>query len=170
MNRPQPDEFIPYQQKYIDSVSDDVLAELRNQVETFSNFLESIPSDKHNFAYAGGKWTVKELLGHVIDTERIMAYRLLRFSRKDATPLPGFEENDYVQNSNFSDQKFNDLIEEFKAVRTANLFLFKSLTDEQINLRGIASDNTVTVRALLYVIAGHVNHHKMIIEERYLSA
>lgn len=170
MNRPQPYEVIPYQQKYIDTVTDDVIAELESQADSFSDFLKSIPEEKHNFAYADGKWTLKELLGHIIDTERIMAYRVLRFSRNDTTPLPGFDENKYVEHCNFSSQNFDKLIEEFKAVRISNLYLFKSLTESQLTLQGISNGNPQSVRALLFVIAGHVNHHKMIIKDRYLSA
>ncbi len=168
MKRPQPDEFIPFQQKYIDAAGENVFAELENQVTDFSAFLQAIPASKHNFAYAEGKWTIKELVGHVIDTERIMAYRMLRFARKDATPLAGFEEDEYVSNAHFSNQDFNLMVEEFALLRKANLFLFKSLTEEEINRRGVASGNVVSVRALLFILAGHVNHHRKVMVERYL--
>jgi uncharacterized damage-inducible protein DinB len=168
MNRPQPDEFGSFFKGYIDAVNDNPLNELEAQLTDFPRFLSSIPEQKHDFAYAEGKWTLKEVLGHMLDTERIMTYRLLRFSRKDSTVLPGFEEDDYVRNSTYRHREFEGLIEEFKAVRQANLFLFKSLSDEQLDLRGTASNNPLSVRALLFIIAGHLKHHKRVIQERYL--
>ena len=168
MKRPQPDEYGSFHKTYIDKAKDDVLAELEEQLLSFSSFLKSIPSDKENFAYAEGKWTVKEILGHIIDTERIMAYRLMRVARNDDTPLPGFKENSYVQNAHFSSQVFTTMIDEFKAVRNANLFLFKSLSEEELDRRGIASNLPVSVRSLLFIIAGHLNHHIAVIKERYL--
>ena len=168
MKRPQPDEYGSFYKTYIDKAKDDVLAELEEQLLSFSSFLKSIPSDKENFAYAEGKWTVKEVLGHIIDTERIMAYRLMRVARNDDTPLPGFEENSYVQNAHFSSQDFTTMIDEFKAVRNDNLCLFKSLSEEELDRRGIASNLPVSVRSLLFIIAGHLNHHIAVIKERYL--
>lgn len=169
MNRPQPDEYGAFYQGYINIVNDDVLAELTDQLVTLPDFLRSVPVAKADFAYAEGKWTIKELLGHIIDTERIMAYRLLRFARNDATELPGFDENHYVRHSNFATQNFFDLIKEFEAVRKANLYLFKSLTDTDLDRKGIASNSPLSVRALLFILAGHAKHHQKIIEERYLS-
>lgn len=167
--RPQPDEYGTFFGRYVNEVSEDVLAELEDQLPEVGNFLYSIPADKHNFAYAEGKWTVKELVGHLIDTERIMAYRVLRFSRKDSTELPGFEENDFVLNSTFQTREFTNLIDEFIAVRKSNLYLIKALGPEQLDLTGIASNNKVSVRALVYIIAGHFNHHIKILKERYLN-
>ncbi|MBC7912923.1 MAG: DinB family protein [Pyrinomonadaceae bacterium] len=168
MKRPQPDEYGSFHKTYIDLAPDDVLTELENQLNDFPEFMSSIPQHKHEFAYAEGKWTLKELLGHMLDTERIMTYRLLRFSRNDSTALQGFEEDEYVLNSTYRHRKFAELVDEFKAVRFANLFLFKSLSDEQLNRRGTASNLPVSVRVLLFIIAGHLNHHKRIIQERYL--
>lgn len=168
MNRPQPDEFALYYQTYIDTVSDDVLAELKLQSTAVPNFLRLIDKEKANYAYAPGKWTLKELIGHVIDTERIMAYRLLHIARKDQIPLSGFDENYYVTNSSYTNRDLDSLIDEFEQLRLANLFLYQSLTDEELDRSGIANGHNVSVRALLFIIAGHVTHHKRIVTERYM--
>ena len=109
MNRPQAEDFPLFYKGYIDTVSEDVLGELENQIDLFPKLLRNIPVDKASFAYADGKWTIKELVGHIIDTERIMAYRTLRFARNDATPLAGFEENDYVNNAHFADSSLENM-------------------------------------------------------------
>jgi hypothetical protein len=168
MNRPQADEFAPYYATYINTVSENVLGELEHQVTSFPKFLKLISDEKAYYAYAEAKWTVKEVVGHMIDTERIMAYRALRIARNDKTPLASFEENDYVANAAFNDRSLQSLSEEFAALRAANVYFFKSLMDEEYDRKGTASDKTVSVRALLYIIVGHVNHHWRIIEERYL--
>jgi uncharacterized damage-inducible protein DinB len=168
INRPQPDEYGSFFANYIARVNGDVLVELENQLIAVPDFLNKIPPEKHNYAYSEGKWTVKELLGHLIDTERIMAYRLLRFSRKDPTDLPGFEENLYVSNSTFSERDLDTLGEEFAAVRKSNMYLIKSLTEEQLVLSGTANGNTVTVKALLFIMAGHIKHHLEILQQLYL--
>ena len=167
MKRPQPEEYNSFYQKYIDTVGDDVLSELSDQLLSFSQYLRSIPHDKIDFTYAEGKWTIKELLGHVIDTERIMAYRLLRFARNDSTGLAGFDENHYVTNAHFGNRDFNKMIEEFEAVREANLFLFRSLSEDDLQQKGEANNASLSVRALLFIIVGHVKHHQKVIEERY---
>lgn len=158
MKRPQPDEYGEFYANYIALVNEDVFAELENQIKEVPAFLNAIPESKHNFAYAERKWTIKELLGHITDTERIMAYRSLRFSRKDETNLPGFEENEYVKNSTFDQRDFNNLVNEFTAIRQSNLFLFQTLTEEQLSFSGLANNNKVSVRALLFIMAGHVKH------------
>jgi hypothetical protein len=168
MNRPQVEEFPLFYKTYIDTVSDNVIAELEYQINSFPAFLKSIPGDKSSFAYAEGKWTLKELLGHVNDTERIMAYRTLRIARNDKTPLPGFEENDYVSNAHFADRTIESLADEFATLRRANMFLIKSFTEEEVSRTGISNNLPISVRALIYILAGHLNHHRRIIEERYL--
>ena len=168
MNRPQPNEFAPYYATYIDKVSENVLGELEHQISSFPNFLKTISDEKAYFAYAEGKWTIKEVVGHMIDTERIMAYRALRIARKDETPLASFEENDYVANSFFNDRSLESLAEEFAAVRSGNVYLFKHLSEEELSRMGTASGKAVSVRALLYIIVGHLNHHRQVIQERYL--
>ena len=168
MNRPGPDEFAPYYQRYIDTVDNDVIDELETQATSFTDFIRSVPDGKADYAYAEGKWTIKELLGHVIDTERIMTYRALRFSRNDLQPLPGFEENQYVGNARFGERTLADLAEEFNLLRRANLHFFRSLSEAELERKGVASGHPMSVRALLFVIAGHVHHHRRILAERYL--
>lgn len=168
MKPPQAEEYSQFYQKYIDTVSENVLAELEHQAISFATFLKGISSDKATFAYADGKWTIKELVGHIIDTERIMAYRLLTISRNDKTALPGFDENEYVKNAHFSERTLESLADEFASVRRSNMYLIKSINEEQVNMKGLANGSPVSVRALIYILAGHLNHHRKIIEERYL--
>lgn len=168
MNRPQPDEYASYYNTYIQTVGDNVIAELEGQASSFPDLLSSLPADKADYAYAPGKWTLKQLLGHLIDTERIMTFRLLCIARKDQTLLPGFDENEYADNSGYANQNFGKLIEEFAVLRRANMYLFRSLSEEELSLRGVANNNRVSVKALLFIIAGHLNHHRRIITERYL--
>ena len=168
MNRPKADEYPLYYKGYIDTVKDDVLAELEQQAESFSVFLKGIPEPKASHAYAEGKWTIKELVGHVIDTERIMAYRLLRISRNDTTPLAGFEENHFVANAHFADRTLHSFADEFASVRRSNLFLIQSLNEEELSRVGVANEKPISARALLFIMAGHVNHHQRILQERYL--
>ena len=168
MNRPQAEEYAEYYKKYIDTVNDQVILELEHQRNVFPNFIRSLTTDQGCHSYSEGKWTIKELLGHVIDTERIMAYRMLRIARNDETPLAGFEENDYVKNARFAERTLDSLADEFEAVRISNMFLINSLNESDFDRKGTASGYPVTVRALIFILAGHVNHHKNIITERYL--
>ncbi len=168
MKRPQADEHAVFYKKYIDTVSDNVIAELEHQANSFPAFLKGITSDKASYAYAEGKWTIKEVVGHIIDTERIMAYRMLTVSRNDKTVLPGFEENDYVVSAHFADRTLESLAEEFATLRKANMYLVNSFNEEEVNRRSIANGTPISVLALIYILAGHLNHHQNIIEERYL--
>ena len=168
MKRPQVDEYAVFYKKYIDTVSENVIAELDHQANSFTTFLKGISSDKASHSYAEGKWTIIELVGHVIDTERIMAYRMLTIARNDKTALPGFEENDYVQNAHFAERTLESLADEFAILRRANMYLIKSFNEEEINRRGLANGSPISVLALIYILAGHLNHHRKIIEERYL--
>ena len=168
MKRPQAEEFPLFYKGYVDTVSDDVLAELEHQIDSFTALLRNIPQEKASFAYAEGKWTIKELAGHVIDTERIMSYRALRIARNDATPLPGFDENDYVSNAHFADRSLESLADEFAALRKANMYLIRSLNEIEIDRSGISNEKPISVRALIYIMAGHVNHHSAILKQRYL--
>jgi len=168
MNRPQADEYPLFYKGYIDTVKNDVLAELEQQIETFQVLLKQIPAEKAAFAYADGKWTIIELLGHILDTERIMAYRTLRIARNDSTPLAGFEENDYVANAHFADRSLESMAIEFEHLRKANLFLINSLNETELSRVGISNEKPISVKALIFIIAGHLNHHMRILKERYL--
>ncbi len=169
ISKPQPEEYAAFYKGYIDLVGEDnVLEKLSsNRKKTYYFFL-GLPEERADFAYAKGKWTVKEVLGHMIDTERIMCYRLLRFSRADHHPLAGFNENFYASRSNSKNRTLEDLANEFSDLRKANLYLYQNLDEEQLKRKGMASNAVVSVKALLYIIAGHEMHHLSIIKERYL--
>jgi len=167
-NRPNPDEFAPYYNTYIKLVGDEnILDILENLKESTYSFFTGMDQEKADFAYAEGKWTIKEVLGHMIDAERTFAYRILAFSRGPAE-LPSFDENAYVENSTYNSRFFKDIVAEFRQVRESNMYLFRSLNSQQFVATGIASGFKVSVRALLYIIAGHEMHHLNIIKERYL--
>ncbi|HQU85257.1 MAG TPA: DinB family protein, partial [Pyrinomonadaceae bacterium] len=127
----------------------------------------SISEEKGLFAYAEGKWTIKEVLGHIIDAERVFAYRIFRISRKDETPLETFDENEYIANSDFNQRTIAEMLEEFSLLRRANLLLLNSFPDTAWVLRGTASGFPVSVRALAYIMFGHAAHHTKILQERY---
>ena len=138
----------------------DVLTVLREQADATCELLRTLPESKGGFRYAPGKWSVRELVGHVIDTERIFAYRALCFARGDTTPLPGFTEGDYVSHASFDERTLDDLAAEFAVVRAATLSLFAHLDSAAWERKGIASENEVSVRALAHIIAGHEWHHR----------
>lgn len=168
MNRPQPAEYAPYQKTYIDKVPDgDVLDILARQQDTLAQYFGDFPDERADFAYAEGKWTVKQVLGHICDTERIFAYRALRIARGDQTPLPGFDQDPYVEAATFTARTLADLAGEFIIVRENTLLLFRNLKDAQWNNLGTASGNPLSVRSCAYVIAGHTLHHLQILNERY---
>lgn len=166
------DEFAPYYKTYIDAMEDNVnlLDELEISLHKTIKFVQDIPMDKFDYRYAEGKWTIKEIIQHIIDAERVFAYRALRFSRSDATPLPGFDENMYadVVNPTANKRHLKDLLTELTAVRHATITLFKSFTEEDLLKKGTASNNPMSVRAVGFVIIGHQNHHVNIFKERYL--
>jgi len=169
MNRPETNEFAPYYNNYVSLVTDGPIATvLEAQPGELSRLISGLPEEKGVFAYAEGKWTIKELLSHLIDGERIFAYRVLRISRGDKTPIEGFEQDEYIATSNANDRSFAELLEEFGTLRKANLLLVNNISDESSLLMGTASDNPVSARALVYIMAGHVRHHLNILNERYL--
>ncbi len=169
MVKPTEGTYNPYFKKYIDQVPEENIAiAFKNQLPVLTTFLHSITEEKSNFAYAPGKWTIKELLQHMIDTERIFAFRSLCFARKDPNPLPGFEEDDYAANSNANNRTWKDLAEEFLLVRKTTEMLFNSFTAEALLQSGTASNNPATALSMGFTAIGHVYHHKKIVEERYL--
>jgi hypothetical protein len=170
MNRPETTEFAPYYNNYISLVDgNDVLPFLSAQHAEIRELISGLPEEKGTFAYADGKWTIKELLSHLVDGERIFSYRVLRISRGDITPIEGFEQDGYIENSNANNRSFADLLEEFELQRRSNLLMVSNISDEGSKRMGTASDNPVSVRALTYVMAGHVTHHINILRERYLA-
>lgn len=168
-----PSEYAPYYQTYINALDPaiDLIDELEISLYNTIKFIQDIPMDKFDYRYAEGKWTIKEIIQHIIDTERIFAYRALRFSRNDKTELPGFDENSFadVVNPVANKRHLKDLLTELTIVRQATITLFKSYTPEDLLKSGIASENSMSVRALGFMVIGHQNHHVRIYKERYLS-
>ncbi|HMD16775.1 MAG TPA: DinB family protein [Terriglobales bacterium] len=173
--RPQPGEYAPYYDRYIslvhtnDAHSNDILAAFEDQRRQTLLLLSGRTEADGDLRYAPDKWTLKEVLGHINDTERIMSYRALRIARGDQTPIEGFEQDDYVRNGPFAQLALPDLIEDYIAVRRATISLFRNLDEPAWTRRGVANKNEITVRALAYIIAGHELHHRRIIEEKYLK-
>ena len=169
MNRPEKEEYAEYYETYISLVEEiDIVSALENQIDELNNLFSAISEEKADFRYAEGKWSIKELLGHLTDGERFFSYRALRISRADKTPMEGFEQDGYIENSNFNSMKLSDLLAEFSHLREANLIFFKNLTDEAWLRTGTASDMPFSVRALAYISVGHIRHHADILRQRYL--
>jgi hypothetical protein len=154
---------------YVNSTTeDDLLQALQNSTANFIATMQTIPPEKYEYRYAEGKWTLKELLQHVIDAERVFAYRALRFARKDNTPLPGFNENLFAQHSKADKRKWEDMVNEFALLRKANEMMFASFDEDQLDSSGVSNNNSTYVLAMGFICAGHVNHHMRIMKERYL--
>jgi hypothetical protein len=171
VRRPQPDEYASFFEKYVSLIqSGDIVGTLEAQRVQMVQLLGARSEREGNFRYAPGKWSVKEIIGHLSDAERIFSYRALRIARGDETPLPGFEQDDYIVTGRFNDRTLADLAAEFLSVRMATITMVQSFTEEAWNRRGTASDHPVTVRAMAYVIAGHEMHHRKILDERYFTA
>ncbi len=169
VDRPDDDEYAPYFGRYISGVPEgtDLMLLLAQQRDSIAAELAAIPLGGGDFRYAPGKWSIKEVVGHLSDTERIMAYRALCIARGDVTPLPGFDQEAYTPQARFDDLGLSALIDEWVAVRQASLALFRNLPAEAWGRRGTASDNPVSVRALAYIIAGHVLHHRKSLRTLY---
>jgi len=158
-----------YYQVYIDTLGDVELMDMhQKQLQNFPEFIESIPDSKLHYAYEDGKWTIAEVLIHIIDAERVFQYRALRFSRGDMNPLPGFEQDDYVPNSNAHRRSKESILEEYRAVRKSTISLFTNLDRQTLQNKGMASNSEMSVAALGFIISGHQKHHRNIIRERYL--
>jgi hypothetical protein len=168
--RPQPDEYAQYYARYISLVEgEDILSTLDQQRRDTMMLLSGRDEQDGDFRYAPEKWSAKEVLGHICDTERVFAYRALRISRADTTPLEGFEQDDYVRNGPFANRPLADLVEDFIAVRRATLSLLRNLDEAAWMRRGTANKNEVSVRGIAYIIAGHELHHRRILEEKYFA-
>jgi uncharacterized damage-inducible protein DinB len=167
----KPNEFAPYFANYVNQVSQEytLVEELEIAVHRLIKFVQNIPLDKFDYRYAQDKWTIKDILQHLIDAERIFAYRALRFARNDKTELASFEENNYVIQAHASKRSIQDLLTELLMVRQATVAFFKSLSQEELLRQGIASNSHTSVRALGFIIIGHQNHHQKIFQERYLT-
>ncbi|MFT4536783.1 MAG: hypothetical protein ACJA1A_002439 [Saprospiraceae bacterium] len=167
ISKPQPGESGAYYNGYINKVAGNPISVLNDQIEKYTDFIKQ-NSERMDYRYAEGKWSIRESLVHLIDTEQIFAYRALRISRGDKTPLAGFNQDDYIRNNDFSHITPWDILEELTYQRRATLSMISKFTDAQIGQVGIASETETSVRALIYIMAGHAQHHLDLFNERYL--
>lgn len=159
----------PFYDTYIDPVRNtDIVPFLEDQMNSTNDLLSGISDKMGNYSYAEGKWTIKELIGHLIDSERVFAYRASRIARKDKTALAGFDQDEYIKYSNFNSRSVADLAEELYNLRKANLLMFRNMTDEMLTQTGVANDSEISADAFMYIIAGHAQHHINVIKEKYL--
>jgi hypothetical protein len=167
--RPSAGDYAPYYERYINLIEgDDILKILNDQSKKTQDVLNSFSEHKGNYRYADGKWTVKEVVGHLLDTERVFAYRALCIARGEKKSLPGFEQDDYVTEGNFNRRELFDLNYEFRLLRESNLLLFRTFSSEMMQRKGFANESTVSVIALMYIIAGHEKHHMNVLKEKYI--
>jgi hypothetical protein len=167
--RPAKSEYLPYYERYVALVPDgDVISTLTTQLTETQSLLRVLPASVATYRYAPDKWSVNEVVGHMIDSERIFTGRALRFARNDATPIPGFEQDDYVRNATFDAYPLADLASELETVRQSTIFFFKHIDEQAWTRRGVANNAEVSVRAIAYIIAGHEMHHREILRTRYL--
>jgi hypothetical protein len=169
--RPEENEFAPHYKGYISQVlEDDAVVALEAELNESLAFFRAIDEQASKRAYAEGKWTIRQVLGHIVDTERVMSYRAMRFARNDKTELPGFEQDDFIRGASFNDISMGDMLREFEYLRRANILMFRNLSPEAWERRGVASGREITVRALAYIVAGHEKHHRKVVRERYLNS
>ncbi len=170
MKRPEGGEHAAYYSTYIDEVPDrSVIEVLREAPDALEALLSRLPADREAHAYEPGKWTIREVLGHVIDTERVFSYRALHMARSDPADLPSMDQDEWAAASNANQRSVADLLAEFRGLRAGNTVLFASFDDETLSRRGTASDLSFSVRALIYIVAGHELHHRGVLSERYLD-
>ena len=170
IEKPAAGEYNEYYETYVSLMdAGDLLGTLEEQIRETRDLLAGFPEERGSHSYADGKWTIKEVVSHLLDGERIFAYRLLRISRGDETPMEGFEQDSYIENSHANERTFNDLICEFSDLRAANLRLMRNFSGADWERMGTASGSPVSVRALAFIMAGHIRHHQNILKERYLA-
>jgi hypothetical protein len=169
--RPDASEYPPFYHGYVSNVPDgDIVALLRDGGRELVSTLSAVPEERGGFRYGEGKWSIREVVGHMIDAERIFSYRLLRIARGDVTPLPGFDENEFARTAGSDSRTMASLVKELAAVRESSVLLFESLPADSWPRKGVASGKEVTARALAYIVVGHARHHLRILRERYLGA
>ena len=169
MNRPNETEYAPDFQGYVDQVSEnDIVHVLRGELDELDVLLGRVAPDKETLAYADGKWSIREIIGHLIDGERVFGYRALCIARGEKQNLPGFDQNDYMLTAPYNHIELEDLLSELRLVRLSNIAMFRSLDEEAWNRVGTANGNEITVRALAFIMGGHVRHHMNVLKERYL--
>ena len=167
--RPRPGDYSTYYETYIKLIEgEDILRILNDQSKRTQEILNSFSEHRGNYRYAEGKWTVKEVVGHLLDTERVFAYRALCIARGEKKSLPGFDQDDYVKEGNFNRRELFDLNYEFRLLRESNLLLFRTFTPDMLKLKGFANESSVTVLAILFMIAGHEKHHMNVLREKYM--
>jgi uncharacterized damage-inducible protein DinB len=171
MTKPDIEAVPIFYRRYVENVKDmDMLEALKQSSKVMLTLVRALPEEKGAYRYAEGKWSIKELMNHMMDAERIFAYRALRFSRGDKTPLPGFEENDYAPKANAHARSLRQLSDEMERLRQTTIDLFSSFTPDMLSLEGTASNSKLSVLSLGYIIPGHETHHRKIITERYLNS
>ena len=169
IEKPDENEYAEYFQRYTELVPDNnVVENLANQLKEAMSIYKNLERAKIDYRYAVGKWSIKEVIIHILDTERIFTHRALRISRKDKTPLPGFEQDDYIEKTNWDNYPFDSVLEEYELVRKHTILFFNSLTEEMLQQSGISSGLNLAVRAIPFIIAGHERHHLNIINSKYL--
>ena len=170
MYKPEKSEYDPYYEKYVSLIiDDDIVPVLAGQPTELQDIFTALPEEKGTYAYAEGKWTIKEVLSHLIDGERMFAYRVFRIARGDKTPIEGFEQDGYIENSHANDRAFAELLDEFNLLRRANVLFFKNLIGDDWIRSGTANHVEISVRALAFIMAGHISHHVAILRSRYLG-
>jgi len=168
--RPGPDEYDPYYQPYLDRVPDgNVIELLEYQIGDTLGLLGGLREEQAGFRYEPEKWSIREVIGHLADVERVLTYRAFRFSRADQTPLPGFEEDDYIAHSNYHERPLLEVFAEFEHARAASLAFYRSLAPEMLTRSGVANQAEMSVRAVPWVLAGHERHHVAVLQQRYLA-
>jgi len=172
LTSPTPDEYAEFYAGYVQRAQarDDVLAALPQQIDEIKSALGKLTDEQALFRDAPKEWSIKEVMGHLNDVERVFSYRLLRVSRNDPTPLPGFEQEDYVREAGFDNHPLQDLLQEFEHLRRANILAINNMTEESTLRRGTASGYVVSARALIHIMVGHVEHHMASLQEKYLPA
>jgi len=170
MAKPGKKEYPAFYQTYIDALGDkgNILSQMETSLSVFEKELSELESDKQEYRYADGKWTIKEIVQHLIDTERVFVYRALRYSRKDKSMLLSYDENMFVANYDINKRNYDNLLKEFSLLRRSTILMFQNFDDEILDMEGKVGENTFTVRALGYICSGHVLHHLKVIRERYL--
>ena len=170
MNHANETEYAPDFQGYVDQVSEnDIMAVLRGELDELDVLLGGVSAEKETYAYADGKWTIREMIGHLIDGERVFGYRALCIARGEKQNLPGFDQDDYMLTAPYKHIELEDLLSELRLVRLSNIAMFRSLDEEAWNRVGTANGNEITVRALAFIMGGHLRHHMNVLRERYLS-
>jgi hypothetical protein len=167
IDRPQAGDFLPYFGRYIDKVGEDAWTEFDQSFDALYRPLAALSEEQADYAYDEGKWSIKAMLQHIMDTERVFSFRAMHFARQDATPLPGFEQDDWQNSMDMGARKLNDMLEEYRGIYLSARHLFKSFTDRQWSAKGFASGHDMSVMACFYILAGHRKHHLEVLQDRY---